>query len=1203
MYQNAESTRVSEVHISQPVTVALQLCLVDLLTSWGITPAAVVSHSSGEIAAAYSAGRLSFEQALGVAYWRGELAMKNKKLKSLSGGMMAVRISPEHVLKYLTDTPSGHVVVACVNSLTSVTLSGDMVALDEVYTRLKGGGFSPKKLNVPLAYHSHHMKCIEKDYTEHLEEILLVPTQGQPASGIIFASPVTGGIVPPSEILTAEHYTRNLTNPVLFSQALEKMCFAESGSPEVDIIVEIGAHSTLAGPIRQVINGRKVFYAGSSLQNSVDAIKSMQNLACELVNRGYPVSLNPINSPVDEECSFLPDLPAYPWNHTSQYWTEPRISKEIRHKKFAPHELIGTLIPGENGLSPTWRNFLRLADIPWLIDYHVESQVVLPTAAYFTMAIKAVQLVTGLKDTPCRFQLRDIEILDALEIPDSSAGVETQLNLRSVEDGWYEFTLSSLGAGGDWFVNCNGGIFAAEEVTNGIAAASQTDHPLGFDNHDTTYDVDSLYSSLNNMGIEYGPTFRNLTSITTAGNRSVTDFDIPSFVSETHGYVIHPTTLDSILQSTYISIPTDIQKTSVVLPDSIRSISIGSSFSRYTGKKLQAHTETESLQSREYTSKVAVIIPDDNQLLPTLSITGFLARALPRSDGDQPPDQRTSISRLEWELDAWTHIPASLKDSMRITLGEREVSFEKKMMRLSYYLIYDAARELEGSSQNIQKWQPHHRNFFDWMKEIVILGEQGLLNPRSKAWSRAAKGAKQILVDDMNASDNASARLTVRVGKDLARIVRGEVAPLELMMEGNLLNQYYMDYPKLKDRTYKHLSKVVELFSVSRPGAKVLEIGGGTSGATKVVLEAFSPKAKFNTSGSLVGHYTFTDVSPGFFQSAREKLASWANWMDFRPLNIEEDLSKQSFKEESFDIIVASLVLHATKSLHTTMSNVRKLLKPGGKLLLIETTTDRIDLQLVFGTFPGWWLSKEPYRKSSPNVPLETWDKVLRETGFTGIEFDIGDCEEAEFQCTSLIVTSAIVRPSYPSAISIVQVGKMVPSYLAWFQELGEAIRQRIGVTPTFESFDDAKNWDDKVSIFAAEMDRPFVHGIKQSDFDKLRALLVESKGLLWLSCGDTVNAGQPSFSESYGLLRTIRQEDTSKRCIQLDFAPDKSGDNFSSDKINHIVDVFEQNFDFDRDFVDKDSEYAVNNSLLYVPRIYPHMEVKVSPRSMNQVM
>lgn len=80
---------------SQPISIALQLCLVYLLKSWDITPSAVTSHSSGEIAAAYAVGALSFKETLDVVYNRGELALKHHKISSLAGGMLAAGLSSE----------------------------------------------------------------------------------------------------------------------------------------------------------------------------------------------------------------------------------------------------------------------------------------------------------------------------------------------------------------------------------------------------------------------------------------------------------------------------------------------------------------------------------------------------------------------------------------------------------------------------------------------------------------------------------------------------------------------------------------------------------------------------------------------------------------------------------------------------------------------------------------------------------------------------------------------------------------------------------------------------------------------------------------------------------------------------------------------------------------------------------------------------
>ena len=171
-------------------------------------------------------------------------------------------------------------------------------------------------------------------------------------------------------------------------------------------------------------------------------------------------------------------------------------------------------------------------------------------------------------------------------------------------------------------------------------------------------------------------------------------------------------------------------------------------------------------------------------------------------------------------------------------------------------------------------------------------------------------------------------------------------------MEGNLLNQFYMDHEALKTRSYSHLAKIAELYAVKNPGAKVLEIGGSTGRAKTTVLEGFGTRGE--GTASILGHYTFTDISPGFFEAAREKFTAWSTMMDFKELDIEGDPLSQGFTAGSYDLIVAASVLYTTRSLYRTISHVRKLLKPGGKLLLIEATADRLEGQLIFGTIPGW---------------------------------------------------------------------------------------------------------------------------------------------------------------------------------------------------------------------------------------------------------
>ncbi len=109
--------------------------------------------------------------------------------------------------------------------------------------------------------------------------------------------------------------------------------------------------------------------------------------------------------------------------------------------------------------------------------------------------------------------------------------------------------------------------------------------------------------------------------------------------------------------------------------------------------------------------------------------------------------------------------------------------------------------------------------------------------------------------------------------------------------------------------------------------------------------------------------------------------------MVFKVLDIEQDITKQGYKPHSYDLVIASLVLHATRNLEETMNNARKLLKPGGRLLLLELTdNDPIRFSFIFGGLPGWWLGYEEGRKLSPCVGVAEWEDLMHRTGFSKIE-------------------------------------------------------------------------------------------------------------------------------------------------------------------------------------------------------------------------
>lgn len=161
--------------ISQPLCTVLQVALVDLLRSWNVRPYAVVGHSLGEIAAAYTAGAISCHSAWKIAYLRGTLSEAlAKALRSFPVGMLAVGLSPDEARLFIgrVNCDGGErIIIACLNSPRSVTLSGRVSNLAKLKSLLDHEGIFSRMLKVENAYYSSLMSLIVEDYEEQIGSI------------------------------------------------------------------------------------------------------------------------------------------------------------------------------------------------------------------------------------------------------------------------------------------------------------------------------------------------------------------------------------------------------------------------------------------------------------------------------------------------------------------------------------------------------------------------------------------------------------------------------------------------------------------------------------------------------------------------------------------------------------------------------------------------------------------------------------------------------------------------------------------------------------------------------------------------------------------------------------------------------------------------------------------------------------------------
>ena len=981
--RDESTSRVNTAEMSLPLCCAVQISLVNLLRSWGINPTAVTGHSSGEVGAAYAARAISVRQALAIVYIRGVRTQDLVQRARMKGGMLAVGLGAELVAPYIANITAGKAVVACVNSASSVTVSGDMDAIDELEARLRSDKVFTRKLKVAAAYHSHHMQPLADDYFSILTDEL---NKLGNISGVLYSSPVTGGWIDQAEALDAEHWVKNMIQPVLFAHSLRNMCFGslpaepDNLKTNVDAIVEIGPHSALAGPIRQILSaselqGHNISY-GSCLTRGRDAVRTMQELACSLLGRGYPVDIAAINFPRDgHEPNVIYDLPSYPWNHSIRHWVESRLNKTYRQRKHATHHLLGTLVNGTNPLTPTWRHIIRPSEIPWVRDHMVGSDMIYPGAGCIAMAIEAVQQLYQSTERVIRgFKLRNIEIIKALIIPDTSNGIEVQLSLHDCSDksldpqDWKEFRVFSAEESGTWSEHCKGLIAASfdsstkSDLNRGflkeksIARSGPLVKPMV---HGRRVEVKEFFKSLQSIGINHGPSFQNLTSIQSSRNQSQTTFAVadsaslmPSRYEQPH--VLHPITLDALFQAAYSTLsPTDQKVMGTAIPRSIEYLFVSSEISHDPGHLFQAFTTLHSNNAQGFDVSMAARDEGNEVALPAIEVHRMHYQSLGQSlPGETDTDDSRMCLAVHWERDLTTMTPEILEASLKMTADSAELAIIEDLKRATYYIIDSILASLTDEDKRAMDW--HHKILYGWMEAQKRRAANNELSLRSSRWETASEGVRQHLLDKV-ASKSVDGEMLCRIGKNLLSILRKEIAPLELMLEDKLLYSYYEKALRV-NRSLDQVKRLVKLYGHKNPRARILEIGAGTGACTTAVLESLGEGG--SSENIRFSHYDFTDISSGFFETARDKFSAWGDLIAYRKLNIEEDPVDQSFELDSYDLIIACQVLHATKNMNRTLKNVRQLLKTNGKLVLVETTQDALDVQLIFGTLPGWWLSK-----------------------------------------------------------------------------------------------------------------------------------------------------------------------------------------------------------------------------------------------------
>ncbi|GJC78246.1 reducing polyketide synthase DEP5 [Colletotrichum liriopes] len=562
--QTAESSRVGEAEISQPVCTAIQIAIIDLFASWGIEPEVTVGHSSGEIAAAYASGRISAPEAILAAYFRGYAVARAAPV----GTMLAVGVGAADMPEYLSsldEDVTSRLAIACENSPGSVTMSGSEEDITLLKEKLDQSSIFARQLKTGKAYHSRQMDAVAPLYAElyvkasqSLDETQL--SWRRPLVGMI--SSVTGTKLDDSE-LSISYWCDNLRNRVLFDKAVTTLGDKTSDFSEVNILIEIGPHAALGGPTKQIIqsNGYDMQYVPSLMRNA-DSAHSLLRTVGELYNRGLKIEFSLVNSisssSLDSPASgkhskkprYLPDLPHYQWNYERKYWYQPRAMQELRESKFPRHDVLGRRIFGLSTNSSTWKNILRQRDVAWFADHILGTEVVFPAAGHVSLAIEALhQQLDQEPEAASGVRLRDISLHKALIVPENDEGVEVHTRLEKLAaGGWYSFTVESF-EGGSWIQHSNGKI---QKLPDESTQDEEPSSPYKASQLHRQVSGKRWYRSFNRVGFRYGTNFQTMDNVRANGKDRVASAGIqvrtecPAMENESR-YLMHPSTIDGCL--------------------------------------------------------------------------------------------------------------------------------------------------------------------------------------------------------------------------------------------------------------------------------------------------------------------------------------------------------------------------------------------------------------------------------------------------------------------------------------------------------------------------------------------------------------------------------------------------------------------------------------------------------------------------------
>ncbi|MCE6999009.1 SDR family NAD(P)-dependent oxidoreductase [Saccharothrix sp. S26] len=508
---------LDQTRYTQPALFAIEVALSRLAARYGVTPDLVAGHSIGELAAAHVAGVLSAEDAATLVAARGRLMQAARS----DGAMIAIEAEPDAVAASIAEH-AGLVDIAAVNGPRAVVIAGDAEVAHRVAQQWKDNGHRVRALRVSHAFHSPHMDGILDEFRAVAEGL----TFHAPTIPVI--STVTGAVVAPERITTAEYWVDQIRSAVRFHDAV-----LTATGLGATVLVEIGPDAVLTAQARETVEAADVTATAVPLARA--GKPEVDTFVAGLAGvhaAGPEVDLTP----------FFPDavpadLPTYAFQR-EHFWLAAGSRPDARGLGLEPagHPLLGGVVDVAEDGSAVLTGVLSTRTHPWLADHVIEGVALLPATAFLELAFAACEH-TGAE------RVAELTLEAPLPLPEGEP-VRVQVRVAAADDtGARRFTVHSRPIGDDpaagWTEHTAGLLGSAGERP---AAAVKPWPPAGA----VAEPVDDAYSALAGLGYDYGPVFQGLRSVWRAGSDLLAEVALPG-ADHDDRFGLHPALFDAAL--------------------------------------------------------------------------------------------------------------------------------------------------------------------------------------------------------------------------------------------------------------------------------------------------------------------------------------------------------------------------------------------------------------------------------------------------------------------------------------------------------------------------------------------------------------------------------------------------------------------------------------------------------------------------------